>query len=913
MSHVGAPRGRTCSRTLRSVALLTSGVLALPALSACTSDDGSDSASAAAPDIAPAKRDGVRQGGTLRWAIDSVPTTLNVFQADANGATSRIAGAVLPALFTLDKSGRPQRNPDYLESAKVVEREPKQVVLYKLNQQAVWSDGREIGAADFASQWRALRGKDSAYWTARNAGYERIQKIERGANNLEVRVTFNKPYADWKSLFSPLYPKDVTGKPNSFNDKARTALKTTAGPFKVKKVDRKDKKVTLIRNPRWWGEPAKLNSIVLSGVPRSKRAAALADGKLDLAEIDRRTAERISLADRDNGSGGQQLTHGPGTEITAASALRSWALAHGSDDEKAEEAQAARKQTERAIAEYAREQKALRGYEVRKSLEPAYTQLALNGESGPLADERVRRAVARALDRQELADTVLKPLGLPARTLGSHLALIGQQAYADSSKALGKQDTQEAQALLADAGWVPGGARKKAGGTKAGSEAKKGEKAEQDGTEGNEGSENAEEQSSDTKPSKEAMSEKEQEAADKKADERAAAEKKKWDEHEKAEEKKAAERKSDEKKKPAEKAPADDEKKAEDDKSASAKQEEGSAGEAPSDEGEYIVGDSKPGRPEPRQADPRLRQEEPRQAEPRQAEPLQADPRQAEPRQADPRQADPYQADPRQVAPNPESATHVLAPALATTAAFHGATLLRQAASMDDSHHGSGSRTVRVAHASQEKPGGMAGAYAPRGTAAPAPRSGPLGKNGKPLTLRFVLPAGEGSESLRTVGERISRMLDRIGIGTEITKVDDASYFKDHIASGEYDLALYSWPATAYPATDGRPIFAKPVPASDGSLLVEQNYTRVGTYHIDQLFDRAASELNEGTARDLVRQADARIWAAAGSIPLYQRPELAAAKPGLVNAGAFGFATPRYQDMGYKNAGASGPDAKKKK
>ena len=46
--------------------------------------------------------------------------------------------------------------------------------------------------------------------------------------------------------------------------------------------------------------------------------------------------------------------------------------------------------------------------------EPAYTQLALNGERGPLADERVRRAVARALDRQELADVVLKPLGLPA-------------------------------------------------------------------------------------------------------------------------------------------------------------------------------------------------------------------------------------------------------------------------------------------------------------------------------------------------------------------------------------------------------------------------------------------------------------------------------------------------------------------
>ncbi len=93
----------------------------------------------------------------------------------------------------------------------MVSTEPKQVVVYRLKQQAVWSDGREIGADDFAAQWRALSGKDSAYWTARNAGYDRIEKVERGANNLEVKVTFSKAYADWKSLFSPLYPKDVMG------------------------------------------------------------------------------------------------------------------------------------------------------------------------------------------------------------------------------------------------------------------------------------------------------------------------------------------------------------------------------------------------------------------------------------------------------------------------------------------------------------------------------------------------------------------------------------------------------------------------------------------------------------------------------------------------------------------------------
>ncbi|MGW1117480.1 ABC transporter family substrate-binding protein [Streptomyces tanashiensis] len=806
MSQIGAPRGRTCSRsprsrTLRSVATLTSAVLAVTVLAGCSSGDEADEAPAAAQDNAPAARDRVADGGTLRWAVDALPTTLNTFQADADGTTARIAGAVLPALYTLDERGRPRLNPDYLESAQVVETEPKQVVLYKLNQQAVWSDGREIGAPDFVAQWRALSGRDTAYWTARNSGYERIEKIERGKNDLEVRVTFAKPYADWQSLFTPLYPKQVMGSPNSFNDGARTTLKATAGPFLLKTIDRKSGDVTLARNPRWWGQSAKLDTVVLKAVPRADRATALAAGTLDLAEIDRSAAERIALALRDARAGrnGAQAAaaHGPGAAITPSKALKSWALAHGSDDDKAAEVKAARKKNQEAIARYASAQDALAKYVVRKSLEPAYTQLSLNGESGPLADERVRRAVARAINRQELAESVLGPLGLPAKPPGSHLALAGQAAYADSSDALGGQDTKEAQALLADAGWVPGGALQKPAGTKAGSEAEK--------------------------------------EAEKKAEKKAAEKAKEKGKGEKAEGSTGAE-------------------KAEGSTDAKKK-----GSDTASDEGLYIVGDDKPGD--------------------RRAVPA-----------------------PVIGANGPESGTDVLAPAPA--AARESAALLARAEALDTGT-GSGARAAQ----SVAKPDrGVAGAYAPRGTAAPvtAPEAGKaLGKDGKALSLRFVLPSGPGSESLRAVGDRIVRMLDAVGIRTEVTKVSDDSFFKDHVASGDYDLALYSWPASAFPATDARPIFAKPEPASDGSLLVEQNYSRVGTDRIDQLFDQAAGTLDEEEARDLVRQADARIWAAAGSIPLYQRPQLVAARADLVNAGAWGLAAPRYQDIGFKKPESS--------
>ncbi|GGY01057.1 ABC transporter family substrate-binding protein [Streptomyces djakartensis] len=703
----------------RSVAFLTAGVLAVPALAGCGSEDPAGEP-LAAPDIQPAARDRITDGGTLRWAVDSVPDTLNTFQSDADATTNRVAQAVLPSMFRMNDSGRPERNPEYLESAEVVETEPKQVVLYKLNQQAVWSDGREIGAADFAAQWRALSGKDTAYWTARNAGYDRIQKVERGESALEVKVTFSRPYADWRSLFSPLYPKDVMGTPDSFNDGARKKLKVTAGPFKVKKVDRKDDEITLTRNPRWWGRPAKLSEIVLRTVPREERADELAAGTLDLAEIDPSAARRITVTAKPRSSGSALM--GPSAPSADGSAT-------AGDDESGEEAEA-RDERGEAAAEEARERQALRGYEVRKSLEPAYTQLALNGAEGPLADERVRRAVARALDREELVAAVLKPLGLPAVPVGSHLALSGQAAYADSSGALGDQDTKEAQALLADAGWIRGGPVKE-------QKKKEGEKAA--GAEGEKAGE--------------------------------------------------------------------------------------SSGKPEDDDGTYIVGEH-----------------------------------------------DKDRQDDKGLAGHPDQ---------------------------DGKQY------------KQPDQGGAPGAYAPRGTAAPAGReAAPLAKNGKPLTLRFVLPSGPGSQTLRTVADRVSRMLERVGIRTEISKVADESYFKDHIASGQYDLALYSWPTTAYPATDARPVYAKPVPAADGSLSIEQNYTRVGTDQVDQLFDQAVATLDEGESRSLIRKADSRIWAAAGSIPLYQRPQLMAARKNLVNTGAFGFGTPVFEDMGFLKKGmkpAGGP------
>ncbi|MCT2591944.1 ABC transporter family substrate-binding protein [Streptomyces sp. N2-109] len=791
----GGTRGR------RRAVVLATGLL-LP-LAGCTSDDGGGArgASGAALDVPAAARARVADGGTLRWAVDKMPSTLNAFQPDATEATARIAAATLPALFTLDGSGRPQRNPAYLEAADLTEREPQQTIVYTLNPKARWSDGRAVGAADFAAQWKALSGEDSAYWSARNSGYERIGKVTKGPEPHQVTVTFEQPYADWKSLFTPLYPKSVMGRAKTFNEGVRAELPVSGGPFRIKRIGTGAETATLVRNPRWWGSRAKLERIRLVAVAPQRREAALAAGDLDLAAIGTEVAGRIEAAgtagrgavqdgkrrkdsaQRRGDTAGAPVDTvalprtGVVTRERATAAMRAWTKAHKPKKSLREAGE------QRGTA--ADERRRLRGYSVRRALDPAYTQLALNGASGPLADQRVRRAVARALDREALARHALRPARLPEKPLGSHLRVRDQEGYRDRSDALGGHDVASAQSLLAEAGWKDAPV---------------------------------------TEPEVEG-------SADAKTDNRA---------------------------------PRDNRDHGGD---------RGDGGDGVSVQGKAAASGSSGGDTL--------------------AAPVTA--REAARIQGVPLSLAPHTADQR--AGLLAQVARVVRADEETAEGDSGSPAGDADGDMDADGGDRGKRKARTATEAAEEARARADELRllSSGRAA-AVRT----KEGTPLSLRFVIPSGHGSETIQRSGARIARTLNTIGIRTEMTKVKDESYFRDHIASGDFDLALYSWPASAYPATDAQPIFAKPVPAPDGTLLVEQNYTRVGTDRIDQLFEEATAELDDNARRELLSSADARIWAAAGSIPLYQRPQLVAADKKLVNAGAFGFQTPRYQDIGYR-------------
>jgi peptide/nickel transport system substrate-binding protein len=98
-------------------------------------------------------------------------------------------------------------------------------------------------------------------------------------------VTYASPFVDWQGIFSPLYPASTNTSPETFNDGWKQKPLTTAGPFKLGNVDSTAQLITLVRNEKWWGRPAKLDSLVFRKIDRDAQPPALANGEIDFMGI----------------------------------------------------------------------------------------------------------------------------------------------------------------------------------------------------------------------------------------------------------------------------------------------------------------------------------------------------------------------------------------------------------------------------------------------------------------------------------------------------------------------------------------------------------------------------------------------------------------------------------------------------
>ncbi|MGC9665851.1 ABC transporter family substrate-binding protein [Planosporangium sp. 12N6] len=170
-------------------------------------------------------------------------------------------------------------------------------------------------------------------------------------------------------------------------------------------------------------------------------------------------------------------------------------------------------------------------------------------------------------------------------------------------------------------------------------------------------------------------------------------------------------------------------------------------------------------------------------------------------------------------------------------------------------------------------------------------------KDGKPLEINFVIPANV--QASKQESELIQAMLKEVGVTVTIKTVPVAELFDKNLRPGNFDMTVFSYIGTAFPTSSSESIYKKPVTGANGEVQVEQNYARIGTDEIDASFQKTNSELDKAKNQELANKTDALIWDEVHSLTLYQRPDLWAVKKGLVNFGAFAYASAIYEDLGY--------------
>jgi peptide/nickel transport system substrate-binding protein len=229
---------------------------------------------------------GEAKGGTLVYGFETkFPANLLPAIAAGNSvATAYLEIRVLPGAFRNTPDFKVVPDNELVTSAPTSETKGgKQVVTYKLNPQAVWSDGTPISAKDFKYSWQAQRSSDPKDGGCADlistTGYEQIATVEGSDNDKTVTVTYDKPFSDWQSIFaagSPLLPAHIMdkGDPKANCDAIRAGWPTangipvSGGPWQLTKesVNVAQKTMTLTPNPKYWGAKPKLDRLVYLSV-----------------------------------------------------------------------------------------------------------------------------------------------------------------------------------------------------------------------------------------------------------------------------------------------------------------------------------------------------------------------------------------------------------------------------------------------------------------------------------------------------------------------------------------------------------------------------------------------------------------------------------------------------------------------
>lgn len=349
--------------------------------------------------------------GTLTYVIERNIVDWNPLGSDTLVETQYIANAFDPNTFSTGPgTAQVTMNTNLLESAKVVSTNP-QVVVYKINPKAVWSNGSPISAADFIYTWQTSDPSicpNCEYTTS--AGYDQVSSVKGTDNGRTVTVTFSKPFGDWQGMFSPILPAYIAkqngdngttaGLTKSFNTGFRytnSFPNWSGGPF-IMKSWVNDQAATLVPNPKWYGPSVHLKRLVFQVITDpTDEITALQNGEVQVIN--------------------------PQPQVDMLQSLQSMTGIH---------------------------------YQIELGLQLQSLEFNLNNPA--LANAALRRAMYTAVNVSQMVDRTEKQIDPTVSPLRNMIFVPGQPGYTSNMGALGSGNLVAAKQLLTGAGYkIAGG------------------------------------------------------------------------------------------------------------------------------------------------------------------------------------------------------------------------------------------------------------------------------------------------------------------------------------------------------------------------------------------------------------------------------------------------------------------------
>lgn len=317
--------------------------------------------------------------------------------ADLTPVSTALAGLLLPSAFHQRPDGLWVLDETLLASAEVTDTQPF-TVTYRIRHNAQWSDTTPIAAEDFgylAEQMRTQPG------VVDSAGYQLIDRVVSRDGGKTAEVVFRRPYPGWRTLFRHLLPAHLLkDAPGGWSEAFDSGIGISGGPFALKSVDPARGELVLERNDRYWDIPAQVDRILL------------------------RTGSDADLVDALRTGGAQAALFGHPDAITesllAAAALPSAPVVVP---------------------------------------QPILATVLLRPAGEVLGDQRVRTAVAAALDRPALIATGVASGPSAALQADSQVLAPSQPGYRPSAPPAGPPvapDPETMRRLLTEAGYTRG-------------------------------------------------------------------------------------------------------------------------------------------------------------------------------------------------------------------------------------------------------------------------------------------------------------------------------------------------------------------------------------------------------------------------------------------------------------------------